>query len=123
VGLDHLAVSLNYTKQDPEIRSGAQKGNKLPGRPGDEFYLRTELFNQFGRLFYEFNLVGGNYVGEANLERVPTRRVHTIGFTTSIPSWLTVGFEARNITNNQISDVLDFPLPGLSFFGTVGAKF
>jgi iron complex outermembrane receptor protein len=120
--LDHLSLSLNYTNQDPEIRSGSQKGNQLPGRPTDELYLRTELFNRFGRLFYEFNLVGGNFVGEANLNRVPTRNVHTLGITSSIPSWLTIGFEARNVTDDQISDVLDFPLPGLSFFGTVRAK-
>jgi iron complex outermembrane receptor protein len=122
VFLNHLSLSLNYTNQDPEIRSGSQKGNRLPGRPADELYLRTELFNRFGELFYEFNLVGGNFVGEANLNRVPTRRIHTVGITTSIPSWLAIGFEARNVTDDQISDVLDFPLPGLSFFGTVRAK-
>lgn len=120
--LDHLSLSLNYTNQDPEIRSGSQKGNQLPGRPADELYLRTELFNRLGRLFYEFNLVGGNFVGEANLHRVPTRKIHTLGITSSTPSWLTVGFEARNVTDDQISDVLDFPLPGLSFFATVRAR-
>lgn len=119
VFLDHFRLSLNYTNQDAEIRSGSQKGNQLPGRPGDELYLRTEVFNRFGTLFYEFNLVGENFVGEANLSHVPTRKVHTLGITSSIPSWLTIGFEARNVTDDQISDVLGFPLPGLSFFGTV----
>ena len=33
--------------------------------------------------------------------------------------WLSIQFEAANITNADIRDLGDFPLPGLTLFGSV----
>ena len=68
----HLRLDLNYTHQDAQNRSTANNGhyagNQLPGRPADELYTRLELFNDLGKLFYEFNYVSGNYLDEAELQ-------------------------------------------------------
>ena len=38
--------------------------------------------------------------------------------------WLAVGFEADNFTGTtRVRDLLDFPLPGRSFIGSVTARF
>jgi outer membrane cobalamin receptor len=121
--LSHFGVDVNYTHQDAENRSDNPnfRGKQLPDRPQDEVYLRLETFAPLGKLFYEFNLVSGNYTGEANLERIPTRDVHTLGIAVHPRPWLTASFEARNVTDNQISDVGGFPLPGRSYFFTIKA--
>jgi outer membrane cobalamin receptor len=123
--LRHLGLDLNYTHQDAEDRSDSPllRGKQLPGRPQNELYTRLELFGPPGRLFYEFNFVSGNFTDAANFNEVPSRDVHTIGFTAYPLDWLAVTFEARNLTDNQISDVGGFPLPGRSFFGTVKLHF
>ena len=123
--LRHLGLDLNYTHQDAEDQSDSPllRGKQLPGRPQNELYTRLELFGPLGRLFYEFNFVSGNFTDAANFNEVPSRDVHTIGFTARPRDWLAVTFEARNVTDNQISDVGGFPLPGRSFFGTVKVHF
>ena len=120
---DRLRLTANYTNQDPENRSNPYKGNRLPGRSEHELYTRAELLDRLGSFYYEFSYLSGNFTGEANLDEISARDTHTLGITARPTSWLTVGFEARNITDNQISDVGGFPLPGRSFFGTVQAKF
>jgi vitamin B12 transporter len=121
---ERLRLTANYTNQDPENRSdGPYKGNRLPGRSEHELYTRAELLDRLGSVYYEFAYLSGNFTGEANLDEISARDTHTLGITARLRPWLTVGFEARNLTDNQISDVGGFPLPGRSFFGTVQAKF
>ncbi len=123
--LGRVALDLNYTHQDAENRSASPnfRGRQLPGRPADEVYARTQLFAAQGELYYEFNLVSGNFTGERNLNRIPTRDVHTLGAVARVFDRLTLSVEARNLTDNQISDVGGFPLPGRSYFGTVKFRF
>jgi len=123
----HVTLDANYTHQDTDNRShvfgGIYLGKQLPGRPADEVYTRLELFEPRGRLYYEFNLVSGNYLDQANFQQVPSRDIHTLGVALNAGTLATVSFEARNITDNQISDVGGFPLPGRSFFGSVQLRF
>src|SRR5262249_55817875 len=123
----HLEVDLNYTHQDPENRSrlagGHYLGKQLPGRPADELYARLQVFNTLGKLYYEFNQVSGTFLDQVNFEQVPSRDTHTLGAAWHAAERLTVSFEARNLTDNQITDFFGFPLPGRAYFGTVTLKF
>ena len=123
--LQHVSVDVNYTHQDAENRSPipSQNGKQLPGRPADELYTQLELFNDYGKLYYELSLVSGNFLDPVNFMEVPSRDVHTLGIAVYAFKQLTLSFEAQNITDNQISDVGGFPLPGRTFLGTVAAKF
>ena len=123
--LGHLSLDLNYTHQDAENRSDipSQRGKQLPGRPADELYTRFEVFDRLGKLYYEFNLVSGNFLDAVNFMSVPSRDVHTVGIAVRVTAPLTLSFEVRNLTDNQISDVGGFPLPGRAYFGTATMKF
>jgi vitamin B12 transporter len=122
-GFHHVRLDVNYTYQDAQNRSTANTGhyvgNQLPGRPANELYTRLEVFNRRGKLFYEFNYVSGNYLDELNFLSVPSRDVHSLGWSLQVLPQVTLSFEARNITDNQVSDVGGFPLPGRSYFGSV----
>jgi iron complex outermembrane receptor protein len=117
--LGHLDLDANYTHQESENLNPDYRHKELPLRPADELYTRLTFFGSPGKLFYEFNLVDGNYLDSANYDHVPERDVHTIGLTLTPWESLALTFEVRNLTDNQISDVGKFPLPGRSFFGTV----
>jgi outer membrane cobalamin receptor len=125
--IGHIRLDLNYTYQDAQNRStanyGHYVGNQLPGRPANELYTRVELFNDYGKLFYEFSYVSGNYLDQANFKEVPSRDVHSLGCSWQVLPPLTLNFEARNITDNQVSDVGGFPLPGRSYFGSVRVNY
>ena len=123
----HVTTTLNYTHQDAENRSAAAGGNyrgkQLPGRPVDELYTRLELFNTLGAVYYEFNYIGDNFLDQINFRHVASRDLHSLGFAVRASALLTLRFEARNLTANQVSDVFGSPLPGRAFFGTVGYTF
>ena len=125
---DHLRLAMNYTRQESHDRNptygGIYLGKELPNRPSDEAYARVEALFDPLRFYYEFNFVAGNFLDEAHLNpEVPSRDIHTFGVAWRILPPVTLSFEARNVTDNQISDVGDFPLPGRAFFGTVMTKF
>jgi len=50
---------------------------------------------------------------------VPSRSIHTVGASVQPLDWLSIQFEAANITNADIRDLGDFPLPGLTLFGSI----
>jgi outer membrane cobalamin receptor len=115
----HFDLDANYTHQDSENLDPDYRYKQLPLRPADELYTRLTFFGSPGKLFYEFNLVDGNYLDSANYDHVRERDVHTLGLTLTPWQSLALTFEVRNLTDNQIADVGKFPLPGRSFFGTI----
>ena len=121
VFLDHIGFDLNYTRQETTnlTSSDTYWQRQLPGRPRNEWYTRLQLFNAYGKLFYELNVSDGNYLDQVNYGRVPARDIHTVGIAGNPRPWLRLAFEARNLTDNAVRDLQGFPLPGLSFFGTV----
>lgn len=119
---EHAVVDLNYTHQDATNLSPEYFGKRLPGRPEHELYARLQLIYGWARVYYELNYVGGNFLDQANFDAVARRDVHTAGLHVEPLSWLRFNFEARNLTDNRIRDLLDFPLPGLSFFGTMTVR-
>jgi len=121
----YVRVTGNYTRQDAENRSqvygGIYDGKQLPGRPRDEVYTRLELSGWPGSVFYEYTHRSGLYLDQANFRRVGARDVHSVGAAWPVLASLTLSFEARNLTDDQTSDVAGFPLPGRAFYGTITA--
>lgn len=125
--LDHLSLDLNYTHQDAEDRGDDinANGKPLPFRPEDELYTRFEVYSSLGKLYYEYNFIGSNCLKRAcfSRDRVDERNVHTAGVAFNAADWLTLRFEARNLSDNQIRDVANYPLPGRSVFSSVTTQF
>jgi iron complex outermembrane receptor protein len=122
----HVSIAANYTQQDA-IDVGVEPwthGKRLLGLPEHEFYVRGELYNDWGRLFYDVNLIGDNFGDRRNLRRIPSRDFHGLGLSLTPPrTGLTVTFEVKNLTDEQTVDFYGFPLPGRAFFGTVRYAF
>lgn len=118
--LRHFGLQLNYTYQDSEDLSGGfADGKQLPLRPANELFVRAESFADWGRAYYEYTYVSSNPTTPGNFIVVPSRSIHTVGAAALPLPWLVVRFEAANITNADVRDLGDFPLPGLSFFGGI----
>ncbi len=123
---ERVGFTANYTYQDARDQSDApsRNGKQLPGIPQNEAYLRADYHPWEIVPFYELSFASDNFLDRANLIEVPSRLIHSLGLQYSLP-WtpLTLTFEARNLTDNQIEDVAGFPLPGRSFFGTVAYRW
>ncbi len=117
----HLGVSGNYTFQHTENTSDIPyyRGNQLPGRPAHELFNRTELRWGRGKVFHEISWTAENYLDAANFEKVQVRRIHNLGISFRPSRRTTLTFEVKNVTDEQVSDVLGFPLPGRAYYGTV----
>ncbi len=122
--LQHVGLDVNYTHQDShDLSVHSPEGNQLTLRPEDELFVRPRLFNRWGSVYYEYTYLSDNPVDPDNFQVVPARSIHSVGCTVPILSWLTARFEAVNITDADIRDVGNFPLPGLSFFGGLKGTF
>ena len=111
-----------YTFEIARDRSGISylNDNPLPGRPQNELSIRPALFRKrWGEIFYTFDYMDGNYLDRAGRLEVPARRIHGAGITVIPVEDLSVTFEAKNIGNDRVIDVLGYPLPGRSYFGTI----
>ena len=121
---DFLLVSANYTYQEArnETKTAGLQGNLLPGRPVHEAHGHLELFRAFGKIYYDADYLAGNYLDMYNFYLVKERVIHSAGLTYYRGRW-SVGAEVKNLTDNQISDVAQFPLPGRSYFVKMEVKF
>jgi iron complex outermembrane receptor protein len=118
--LRHVELQLNYTHQQSEDRSGDfTDGNQLPLRPDDELFVRATAFVDWGSAYYEYTFISSDPTTVGNFLTVPSRSIHTLGAALHPLDWLEVTFEAANITDADIRDLGDFPLPGLTLFGSV----
>jgi len=137
---DRVGLVANYTNQDAVDESDVpfRNGNQLPGRPAHEAYARVELAwdaarplplgdaaARFwpGRWWFDANIIADNFLDTANTQLVPRRELFGTGLTLEPIARLKISFEARNLTDDQTRDALDFPLPGRSFYGTVSWGF
>src|SRR5262249_38274244 len=131
---DRLLVTSNYTHQDTrdEGDEAFARGNQLPGRPADEVYARLELLWSRqrplpaaagrlwpGRVFFDADLIADNVLNRSkvNPERVGSRAYFGMGVQVTEPwSGVQLGFEVKNVGDDQTEDALGFPLPGRSMF-------
>ncbi len=120
--LEGLELSGHYTLLLTADRSGEpnRDGNELPGRPRHTAGLRA--WGKWKRLLAEAELyfVSSNYVNEANTKEISARWLIDAGIGIDAGSGMKVMLQARNLLDDQVSDVRGLPLPGISFFITVG---
>jgi iron complex outermembrane receptor protein len=106
-------------------------GKRLPHRPELEGSLRLEWRRGAASVFYEFDYVSGNYWNVNNTVApnnkgplFPVRRIHNTGLTVpAIVPQVSFSIEAKNIGDRSYEDVMGFPLPGRSVYGTVEVEF
>lgn len=123
---EHVRLRAAYTFQQAVDRSDIPylTNRPLPGRPHNELHFGLTLFQpRWGNIFYTMDYIDGNFLDRTGLLEIPARTIHGAGITVTPIKNLAVTFEAKNLGNEQISDVLGYPLPGLSFFGTVSYKY
>jgi vitamin B12 transporter len=121
----HFGIDGNYTHQIAEDCGDEPTfaGKRLPLRPQDQLFVRPQLFSEWVELYYEFELVSGNFLNRSNFDEAPSRDTHTVGINAYPTDWLRLGFSVANLTDNEISDVAGFPLPGRTLSGSVTARF
>ncbi len=122
---DHVRLSGNFTYQDAENTSHLPqyRGKRLPARPEKDLFNQVEVYNRFGKLFYQWTLIEGNYLDAYNTEWVPSRSIHNLGLSVYPLESIALTFEVKNLTGDQVSDALGFPLPGRAYFGTCAVTF
>jgi iron complex outermembrane receptor protein len=106
-------------------------GKHLPNRPGLEAFGRLRWAGRGISAFYEFSYIGGNYWNPYNT-RAPNnsgplfdiRRFHNVGAT--VPAGIggtDFTLEVRNLADERFEDIMGYPLPGRSVYGTVAVDF
>jgi iron complex outermembrane receptor protein len=120
-----LELKGNFTWTDSENTGDVPflRGNRLPGVPERELFLRADLRGRHGRLYYEFDYLDDNFLDRANFERVDDRAIHNAGVTVGPLREVSLSFEVKNLTDERVSDVLGFPLPGRAYVATVLGRF
>lgn len=110
--------------------SPARDGKDLPLRPRHRSSLRGELYrahlNIFDRLavYAEYNVESANYLDASNVVRVPSRSVVDLGLAAKfLDGDLSADFVVRNVNNNRITDLINYPLPGRNYYGSVHYQF
>lgn len=118
---DHLQVGANYTFQWAKDTSGLPglDGNFLPGRPIHEASALATLHNRWGRIFGDLTFMDRNYLDTQNVLRVDHRLLMGAGVSVTPVKRVMATFEAKNLLDDRIADVVGFPLPGRSFYGRV----
>ena len=134
---DRLSLSANYTHQNARDTGDVTflRGKQLPGRPANEAYGRVELDWSPtrplpwipatralwpGRVFFEANIIAGNYLDRANVRFVSSRVLYDVGIELALPLPRTrITLEVKNLSDDRTRDVLGFPLPGRAAFVTL----
>ncbi len=117
----HLSFEANYTHQEARNKSDIpnEKNKFLPGRPVNEFFVKTAFYSKHYGLYYSLNFTDENYLDRDNQRNATSRKIHNIGFSfKSLPRW-SLSLEAKNLGDNQIEDIFGYPLPGRSYFMTL----
>lgn len=99
--------------------SPSRHGNDLPGQPRTDVVGRVEWREAPVTLFTEVEYLGENFLDPANLQEVSDRFLVAAGFKVAVTDELGLTFEARNLADDRVSDVIGYPLPGRSFFGSI----
>ncbi|MBD3348498.1 MAG: TonB-dependent receptor, partial [Candidatus Eisenbacteria bacterium] len=119
-----LGLSATYTYQDArnDGPSPIYNGNRLPYEPAHALFLRTEWERDRAALWHEYHYQGETYRDRANLEENerPASGIHNVGGGLElVPDALSVSLEVRNVTDERVTDVEGYPLPGRVFYVTL----
>lgn len=118
-----LSLSANYTHQDAENRTPFPEfeGKDVPSLPTDEVYARLALDRSLWSLAYELDYRSQVFLDQANLlEPSPAYSTHSLKLELRYPgTGFAIAVEGENLTDEQVSDVVGFPVPGRAFYLTL----
>ncbi|MFH2066291.1 MAG: TonB-dependent receptor [Pseudomonadota bacterium] len=114
----------NATIQDAENQSRIKgfDGKKLPGIFSKQYLGRMEINYRNGKLFVEYTANKDMYYDTANLLKAKDQTYVNTGISWLVQNFL-ISVEAKNITDNQYEDYNGYPMPGVSYFGSVKYTF
>jgi iron complex outermembrane receptor protein len=118
-------ASVSWTRLDTEDTSDitSYNGKALPSRPRDEVAVSLGTRLRAWRVTYEYHTIGANFLDRYNQKAVPARHLHSAIVAWDLPvTGLALTIEGRNLTDDRVSDVGGFPLPGRSFYTTLGYR-
>ena len=123
----HLTVSCNYTYQQA-IDKGkipCYRDKHLPHRPVHEASLAVKVRSTYISCRYELSYTGANFRDRYNSAAVyvEERLIHNITVTITPYAGISLVVEVKNVDDNRIEDLIGYPLPGISCYGTVSASF
>lgn len=127
--LGRFRTTASYTYQSAKDASGsaATDGNYLPSRPQHELYFLLAWEEGWlswltSSLFYDLRYMSENYLDTQNLLRIDNRMILGSGLSVRLADRFSIFFSVQNILNDRISDLIGYPLPGRSYWGTVEIK-
>jgi vitamin B12 transporter len=140
-----VTFATNYTLLRSRQRDSlpAYEGKELPQRPRHQLHGRVDvairLLERLGVVWGDADLVSGNTLDPANLDRVPRRTLFGAGIKLELVSGLTASLEGKNLGDQRVeevpldppprpdltsapravSDFFGYPLPGRAFYLTL----
>ncbi len=115
----HATANATLQRTEDLSPSPSRHGNDLPGQPRSDVVGRVEWRDAPVTLFNEVEYLGPNFLDPANLQQVSDRFLVAAGAKLRVGGQLTFTVEGRNLADDRVSDVIGYPLPGRSFFGSV----
>ncbi|HPQ80520.1 MAG TPA: TonB-dependent receptor [bacterium] len=124
-----LSAYAGYTFQKARDTSDfpATSGKTIPGHPAHELSAGAAWSERWlpwfsTKIFSDFNFMSGNYIDTRNLLKVDHRTLLSLGATATFVESISLTFSVKNLLDSRISDVVGYPLPGRSWWGTVEFK-
>jgi len=115
-------LAANYTFLNAEDRSDIPyyNGNQLASTPSHEGSVKLTVNRGRWSAGWDIHYIGSNFLDKANMQEVPGRQIHGLSLSVrDIMNHFRLTLEGRNLTDNQVRDVIGYPLPGRSFYFTL----
>jgi vitamin B12 transporter len=116
-----LNIAAAYTYLDAVDRTDDRnyRNKQIPGRPVHDLFSRLSWDSDRFTLFTEWRYISGNYLTRANTKRLDNRQTGNVGMVAKLTRRLQAGFEVKNVTDNQVTDIRGFPLPPRTFLASL----
>lgn len=121
-----IELAANYTFLDTEDTSDIPylNGNQLPSRPEDDVNASVSGIWRALRATYEFHYMSANWLDPANMREAPSRSLHNLTLAVRTPvDGLAFTIEGMNLTDERPVDVAGYPLPGRSYYTSLGYTY
>lgn len=122
----YVDISANYTRQEARNTSDISylTNNYIPGRPVDQLHTTMRIYPRtWMTTEYTLNFTSGNFLDGANIKEARKREIHNARLIFTPVDNLSISAEVQNFTDNQVSDIAGYPLPGRAWFGNFSLRF
>ena len=124
---EHLELGVNYTNMRAIDRGKIRyyRGKHLPYCPVNEVSFSSKVTSKYIACAYELSYTGGNFRDRYNTASgyLQLRLIHSMTVQVFPCKELVLTIEVKNMDDNKVRDVVGYPLPGISCYGTVAVKF